>query len=299
MPDFFSTGSQRIAYRNNSFQTGLTVTMDVYKPDSTWDNGNGLTELISGLYYIDYNFPVTGTYITNFYEGATQTAAQTYRVFSITATGGSGASAAELWSYPTRTITSGSTTPKQIWEYINRTLTTGASSEETSYISSQVSYISSQLPNIGGGGGGGKGTYIVPATKKSPWTYRQKDQLIDKVNDIFDMVKDVKEKVDESDEKHTAKSDELQKATDINLGKLEETAKSIKLMLDDKANQDKNINSINIEISHLTSQLQDMKSELTDKTEIERVSKQIDSLCNMLAKSLSDDELEKLLKDFK
>lgn len=74
MVNFNSTGVQRLVYKAEGLVTGKTVTGYIWSPTLVKSNLQTFSELESGLYYLDYDFSVVGTYIGLFMEnGITKT----------------------------------------------------------------------------------------------------------------------------------------------------------------------------------------------------------------------------------
>jgi len=69
MISFDSTGTQRLVYKSETFVESLTVTAYLWSPSLVKSDLQTFTEVEDGLYYLDYNFSVTGTYIGLFMEG--------------------------------------------------------------------------------------------------------------------------------------------------------------------------------------------------------------------------------------
>jgi len=77
---FCETGTNRLVYKAENFGTGITVTAYIWNPSLTKSAEQTFTEVEEGLYYLDYNFTVVGTYFGKFYEDGT---AKTTGVFRI------------------------------------------------------------------------------------------------------------------------------------------------------------------------------------------------------------------------
>lgn len=78
----YDIGTHRLVYKAENFTTGLTVTAYIWNPSLVKSALQTLTEKSDGLYYLDYNFSVLGTYFGKFYEN---TVAKTAGVFRVTA----------------------------------------------------------------------------------------------------------------------------------------------------------------------------------------------------------------------
>jgi len=76
-------GTHRIVYKAESFVTGKTVTAYIWNPSLTKSALQTFTEVEEGLYYLDYNFAVAGTYMGKFYENDVGKASGTFRVSGI------------------------------------------------------------------------------------------------------------------------------------------------------------------------------------------------------------------------
>ena len=233
---FFTSGSKP--------KTGLSPTIQGWKVDGTKVIGQTLpstmTEIAGGFYKYDFSYAYDDKvdYIFSASGGSTLPVSERYsyatndacRSSSIIVHGDDnwgavgGISAADVWTYATRTITDdtgaidyissqinplhndinwissqvrkissqisgislgGGATPAQVWAYTTRTLTddTGA----IDYISSQVKYISSASEKYGYGGGSGKGLSFIEG-RKSPWTHKQRDEIIQDVKDIKNLM---------------------------------------------------------------------------------------------------------------
>ena len=64
----YEVGTHRIVYKAEAFATGITVTAYIWNPSLTKSALQTFTEVEEGLYYLDYNFTVVGTYMGKFYE---------------------------------------------------------------------------------------------------------------------------------------------------------------------------------------------------------------------------------------
>ena len=80
MAELYTTGTNRIAYRAESFATGKTVTAFIWSPALVKSALQTFTEVELGLYYLDYNFASIGTYLGLFYENAVAKASGVFRV---------------------------------------------------------------------------------------------------------------------------------------------------------------------------------------------------------------------------
>jgi len=81
MAELYSIGVNRIIYKSENFATGKTVTAYFWNPSLAKSALQTFTEIELGLYYLDYNFNVAGTFIGLFYENAV---AKTFHPFRVT-----------------------------------------------------------------------------------------------------------------------------------------------------------------------------------------------------------------------
>jgi hypothetical protein len=89
MAELYSIGTNRVYYKAIDFATGKTVTAYFWSPSLVKSALQALTEIESGLYYLDYNFAGVGSYVGLFYENGTKTTMSVFRVTAL-AGGGSG-----------------------------------------------------------------------------------------------------------------------------------------------------------------------------------------------------------------
>ena len=80
MAELFETGTNRIIYRSESFVEGLTVTAYIWNPSLVKSSLQTFTEIEEGLFYLDYDFTVSGTYTGVFYEDAAKKTSGVFRV---------------------------------------------------------------------------------------------------------------------------------------------------------------------------------------------------------------------------
>jgi len=80
MTTFSGTGTHRLIYKSAGFTTGVTVTAYIWNPSLTISALQTFTEVSVGLYYLDYNFAVTGTHFGKFYEDGVGKVVGTYNV---------------------------------------------------------------------------------------------------------------------------------------------------------------------------------------------------------------------------
>ena len=79
MMEISSVGVVRIYYKSNNYQTGVSVTGMMYKPDNTVDV-IVFIEKSEGLYYNDYNFSSEGEYALITKEDGVKTSSHGYSV---------------------------------------------------------------------------------------------------------------------------------------------------------------------------------------------------------------------------
>ena len=83
MASLYSIGVNRISYRARGFAIGKTVTAYMWPPDLAQSSLLSLTEIGEGLYYLDYDFTVEGTYIGKFFENGVPSTMGVFRVSDI------------------------------------------------------------------------------------------------------------------------------------------------------------------------------------------------------------------------
>lgn len=83
MAEFYSTGENRVVYRAQGFAEGKTVTAYFWNPSLTKSSLQIFTEVELGLYYLDYNFTVVGTYLGLFFENTVAKASGVFRVTAL------------------------------------------------------------------------------------------------------------------------------------------------------------------------------------------------------------------------
>jgi len=82
MAELYLIGINRIFYKAEKFGIGKTVTAYFWNPILVKSSIQTLTELESGLYYIDYNFSIEGNYVGLFYENLIPTTFYSLKVMS-------------------------------------------------------------------------------------------------------------------------------------------------------------------------------------------------------------------------
>jgi len=80
MSELYNTGVNRVVYRAEAFGAGKTVTAYFWDPSLVKSELQTFTEVELGLYYLDYDFTATGTYIGLFYENDVAKANGIFRV---------------------------------------------------------------------------------------------------------------------------------------------------------------------------------------------------------------------------
>lgn len=87
MAELYSTGVCRVMYQAVAFATGKTVTAYFWNPSLTKSGLQTFTEVELGIYYLDYNFTVEGTYLGIFFENTVEKASQVFRVKKLAVAG--------------------------------------------------------------------------------------------------------------------------------------------------------------------------------------------------------------------
>ena len=77
---YFDEGVNRVWYRPIGFKTGLSVQLQLWSPDLNKKELQTFTELEEGLYYLDYNFSCSGTWVGIVYENGTKVGSSTFGV---------------------------------------------------------------------------------------------------------------------------------------------------------------------------------------------------------------------------
>jgi len=80
MAELYTTGVNRIIYQAQSFATGLAVTSYIWSPTLVRSALQTFTEVEMGLYYLDYDFTVSGTWVGLFHEGGVAKTTGIFRV---------------------------------------------------------------------------------------------------------------------------------------------------------------------------------------------------------------------------
>lgn len=96
MAELYTTGVNRILYKAEAFGTGKIVKAHFWNPSLDKSALQTFTEIEAlGIYYLDYNFAITGTYIGLFYENGAAKASGIFRVFKLSTLG----VGAIIWPY--------------------------------------------------------------------------------------------------------------------------------------------------------------------------------------------------------
>jgi hypothetical protein len=175
----------------------------------------------------------------------------------------------------------GGATAAQVWSYATRTLTgdTGA----VKYISSQVGYISSASEKYGYGGSG-KTSVAVVGGRKSPWTHQQRDEIIRNVEETKKIVEKINKNITDY------YNDEM-KAIDVLVKSLEELY--IKVKSSSKSDTDKVLSEIAYSIKVLKDNREKLKN-INTINEIPNIKKDIEEVHKMASMLLSDEMIDKL-----
>jgi len=80
MAELYTTGTNRIVYRSVGFTAGLTVTGYLWNPSKVKSDLQTFTEVELGLYHLDFDFSVVGTWMGVFYENDVAKASGVFRV---------------------------------------------------------------------------------------------------------------------------------------------------------------------------------------------------------------------------
>jgi len=166
----------------------------------------------------------------------------------------------------------------------------GSSGGGSEFISSQLNYISSnmalssQIEAYGGGGGGTK--YVVASGRKSPWTYRNKEVVIQQVRDIYDILVEMQKELYGQSEQQEKTKEEINNNIDNNNKQLSIIKNHINNIIENTSDKEE-FNEINKRIDKL------MMVDNNDN-EIKDVKNQLDELITLVIKSLSSKDLEEL-----
>jgi len=87
MAEQYFLGTNRIYYRAGRFQEGLVVTAKFLDPKATWGGEVTMNEAGNGLYYLDLQMNIKGTWVGLFYENGERTISQNFYVIRSFKTG--------------------------------------------------------------------------------------------------------------------------------------------------------------------------------------------------------------------
>lgn len=76
----YAKGTQRIFYKAEAFNEGLTITAKFWYPDLHESGILTFTELGEGIYYLDFDFTTCGVYQWLFYENDVKKQTATVRI---------------------------------------------------------------------------------------------------------------------------------------------------------------------------------------------------------------------------
>lgn len=82
----YITGTNKIVYRSVGFSVGLTITGYFWNPSNVKSSLQTFTEVAEGLYYCNFDFDITGTWMGLFYENAVVKASAVFKVKEAAAT---------------------------------------------------------------------------------------------------------------------------------------------------------------------------------------------------------------------
>lgn len=80
-------------------------------------------------------------------------------------------------------------------------------------------YSSNEVDQVSLGSGGGRGDIIIPG-KKSPWTHKQRDELIKNMKETRNLMKEISENIDKYHKDDTTKYNDIKKAINDLISKL-------------------------------------------------------------------------------
>jgi len=78
--EIYQKGWNRIVYRSTNFKEGLNCSVDLYDPSLDFVDHLELHEVSGGLYFFDFLFNFTGTWIGVFFEGGQRTTSKAFGV---------------------------------------------------------------------------------------------------------------------------------------------------------------------------------------------------------------------------
>ncbi|MBE3093749.1 MAG: hypothetical protein IMZ52_01870 [Actinobacteria bacterium] len=138
-------------------------------------------------------------------------------------------------------------------------------------------------------GGGGRGQIAVVGGRKSPWTHKLRDDIIQNVEETKKMVADINKKITDY------YNDEM-KAIDALVGSLEQLYTKIKSS--SKSDTDKVLSEIEYSIKVLKENREKLRN-INIINEIPNIKKEIVKVSTMASMLLSDEMVEKLVLDEK
>jgi hypothetical protein len=80
MADRYEPGVVRIYYNSTGFKVGVSVTVDMLLPNSVWVKDVPLHDVGNGVYFLNWNFNVTGSYLGLFREDGKQKVIRQFEV---------------------------------------------------------------------------------------------------------------------------------------------------------------------------------------------------------------------------
>jgi len=80
MAERYSPGLQRLWYRAADFREGVDVRGDIRGPGDIYQTGLVFTEDSGGLYFLDYDFSVVGSYVVVISENGVKKTSQNFLV---------------------------------------------------------------------------------------------------------------------------------------------------------------------------------------------------------------------------
>lgn len=80
MAEHYPPGLQRLWYRATGFNEGMVVKGDFKGPGGIQHTGLTFTEDSGGLYFLDYDFPVVGSYVVVISENGVKKTSQNFLI---------------------------------------------------------------------------------------------------------------------------------------------------------------------------------------------------------------------------
>jgi len=168
-------------------------------------------------------------------------------------------------------------------------------STQTTWLSSQTTWISSNLEAYGGGGGK---SYAVYTRGKSPWTHKQRDDLIENVSKI---IKNINKLEKSTNKKHKDEIKTIEESKDEIILQIDRLTEKLNLIKKNIKNSDKNYSEATKIIDDSIDELKNMSKEIMEKTnekEFEKLDTKINKMMQMVITTLDDESLEKFLRNF-